>query len=72
MPIDKPTKKKILTDFELMKEFEVSTGKFYLRACSDPAVTQQEVKDTFQKIADDETRHADIVQKIINIINSTL
>jgi rubrerythrin len=72
MPTDKPTKDKILTDFRLMKDYETSTAGFYNRVCSDPQVTQQQVKDTFKKIVEDELRHANLVQKIIDIVNTAL
>jgi rubrerythrin len=72
MATDNQTKQKIVKDFEIMKGFETSTGKFYRDASSDASVPEQEVRDTFLKIADDEDRHAEVVQKIINMINNTL
>ena len=72
MAPDNQTKQKIVKDFEIMKGFETSTGKFYRDASSDPSVPEQQVRDTFLKIADDEDRHAEVVQKIINMINNTL
>lgn len=72
MPTDKPSRSKILTDFRLMKDFEASTAKFYNRVCSDPQVPQQQINDTFKKIAQDELRHVNLVQKIIDIVNTAL
>jgi hypothetical protein len=72
MPTDKSSKSKILKDFELMKDYEASTAKFYNRVCSDPQVTQQQINETFRKIAQDELRHVNLVQKIIDIVNTAL
>jgi rubrerythrin len=35
-------------------------------------VKEQRIKDVFAKIAEDEHRHADLVQKIINIASNAL
>ncbi|MHC4543575.1 MAG: ferritin family protein [Planctomycetota bacterium] len=65
-------KDKIISEFETMKSFEESTRDLYLKISSDPNVEDQHIKDIFGKIAEDEQRHADIVQKIINIVNNAL
>jgi rubrerythrin len=65
-------KKKIISEFEMMKDFELSTKDLYVKIAASPDVKQQQIKDTFTKIAEDEQRHAEIVQKIIDIVTNTL
>jgi rubrerythrin len=65
-------KEKIISEFEMMKDFELSVKDLYIKIINSPDVKEQKIKDTFTKIADDEQRHADIVQKIINIASNTL
>jgi len=70
--ISNQNKKELINEFEMMKDFELTAKNLYIKIAGSPDVTQQQIKDTFTKMADDEQRHADIVQKIINIINNTL
>ena len=70
--ISELNKKKLLSDFEMMKDFELSARDLYVKIASSPDVGEQQIKDTFANIAQDEQRHADIVQKIINIITNAL
>jgi rubrerythrin len=70
--ISEQSKKKIIGEFQMMKDFELSVKDLYTKIVNSPDVKQQQVKDTFAKIAEDEQRHADIVQKIINIVTNTL
>ncbi len=70
--IKKLDKSKIVGEFETMKSFEQSARDLYLRISSDPGIENQSIKNTFAKIAEDEQRHAEIVQKIINIVNNAL
>jgi rubrerythrin len=65
-------KKKIISEFEMMKDFELSTKALYIKIAASPDVKQQQIKDTFTKIAEDEQRRAEIVQKIIDIVTNTL
>ena len=65
-------KNEIINEFEMMKDFELSAKDLYIKIASSPDVTQQRIKDAFTTIAEDEQRHAEIVQKIINIITNTL
>ena len=58
--------------FGQMKEIESSAGDFYLQVASDARVENEEIKKTFREIAADEQTHAEIVQKIINLINNNL
>jgi rubrerythrin len=70
--ISERNKKKLIGEFEMMKDFELTAKDLYIKIVSSPDVEQQQIKDIFAKIAEDEQRHADIVQKIINIITNTL
>jgi hypothetical protein len=70
--ISQRDKDKIISDFETMKSFEESTRDVYIRISSEPSIEDQNIKDVFGRIANDEQRHAEIVQKIINIVNSVL
>jgi len=65
-------KEKIISEFEMMKEFELSAKDLYIKIISSPDVKEQKIKDIFTKIADDEQRHAEIVQKIINVATDAL
>jgi rubrerythrin len=65
-------KEKIISDFEMMREFELSLKDLYLRIVGSPDVKEQKIKDILTKIADDEQRHSELVQKIINIATNAL
>jgi rubrerythrin len=70
--ISNQNKKKLIGEFEMMKDFELTAKNLYVKIVNSPDVEQQQIKDAFAKIAQDEQRHADIVQKIINIVINTL
>jgi rubrerythrin len=65
-------KEKIISEFEMMKDFELTARDVYIRITKSPDVKDQQIKDVFAKIAEDEQRHADVVQKIINIASNAL
>jgi rubrerythrin len=69
--VSEQNKKKIIGEFQIMKGFELSAKDLYTKIATSPDVKQQ-IKDTFATIAEDEQRHADIVQKIIDIVTSSL
>ena len=66
------TKRKIIKDFELMKSFELSAKDLYAKIASDPRVKDQGVKNAFNKLSQDEQRHAGLVQEIIDLVNGAL
>jgi hypothetical protein len=70
--IKNQNKEKIISEFEMMKDFELTVKALYIKIVGSPDVKEQRIKDIFAKIADDEQRHADIVQKIINIATNAL
>ena len=70
--IKQQDKDRIIGDFETMKSFEASARDLYIKISSESSIEDQNIKDVFGKIAQDEQRHAEIVQKIINIISTSL
>ncbi|MFA5239003.1 MAG: hypothetical protein WC476_04745 [Phycisphaerae bacterium] len=65
-------KEKIISEFEMMRDFELSTKALYIKIINSPDVKEQKIKDIFAKIAEDEQRHSELVQKIINIATNAL
>jgi len=55
-----------------MKDFEYSAHKLYTKISSDTEVEDEAVKMEFSRIAEDERRHVEIVEKIIRIITNCL
>lgn len=64
-------KEKILGEFAMMKDFELTAKELYLKIAASGDAEPQ-VKDIFAKMAEDEQRHADLVQEIINIATNAL
>ena len=65
-------KERLIADFNLLKSFEQSARDFYAKVSSDPRVTDEEIRNVFKRTSDDEQRHVEIVQRIMNIINNAL
>jgi rubrerythrin len=65
-------KDKIIGEFESMKTFEESARDLYIRISSESSIEDKNIKDVFGRMAKDEQRHADIVQKVINIVTNAL
>jgi rubrerythrin len=72
MAKDNFDKAKFVREFEFMKDFEEWAGNFYRQTAANPQIKSEDVRQTFSKIAGDEDRHAEIVQRIINLINNNL
>lgn len=70
--INNQNKKEIISEMEMMKDFELTARDLYIKIANSSDVQQQQIRDTFARMAEEEQGHADIVQKIINIINNTL
>jgi rubrerythrin len=64
-------KNKLIREFQLMAETELSARDFYLKLCKDPSLEKEE-KKILNDIANDEQEHIKIVQEIISLINSNL
>ena len=69
--LSKHNKEKIISEFQMMKDMELSARDLYTKIAGFPE-TAQKLKIAFATMAQDEQRHADIVQKIINIVTNTL
>ncbi|MGA1980249.1 MAG: hypothetical protein ABSG99_06780 [Sedimentisphaerales bacterium] len=65
-------KEKIISEFEMMRDFELTVKALYIKIVNSPDVKDQKIKDIFAKIAEDEQRHSELVQKIINIATNAL
>jgi len=65
-------KEKMISEFEMAKSLEVSAAELYTKIASDADIQQQNIKTAFKNIAQDEQRHAEIVQEIIDLIDKTL
>lgn len=65
-------KEKMIREFKLMKEYEKWAGSFYHQIALNPKVKDEEARRIFEDTAQDESRHALIIQKIINIISNNL
>ena len=65
-------KKTLISEFNQMRELEEWASGFYLNISLDDRIQNEEVKDVFREISNDEIRHTKIVEKIINIVNNNL
>ncbi|MBN1816776.1 MAG: hypothetical protein JW828_05420 [Sedimentisphaerales bacterium] len=68
--MDNALKHKLLGEFETMKTIEADAHDFYRRAADDPLVTDETMRRRFQEIADDELRHTELVERIMNLIRN--
>jgi rubrerythrin len=66
------SKLEIISEMKMMKDFELTARDLYVKVANSPDVQQRQIRDTFANMAREEQEHADIVQKIINIIKNTL
>jgi len=65
-------KAKIVSEFETMKSFELSARDLYREIAGDSRVTEPRIRDAFRRLAEDEHRHAELVQEIIDLIDKGL
>lgn len=72
MANNNPEKERFIKEFKLMKEFEKWAGGFYRQVTLNPQIKDEEVKKVFEETAEDENRHAFIIQKLINLITNNL
>lgn len=70
--MDNTNKQNILGEFEMMKLIEQGAHEFYDKALENPNLTDQNICQCFQKIAEDEKHHVELVDRIINIITNCL
>lgn len=65
-------KNQLLNEFNQLKDVEQQACDFYLKISNDATIKNKDIKNTFNKIAADESRHVKLVEKIIMIINNNL
>ena len=70
--MEKQTREKLIKEFMLMRDFEVSARDYYLKIASESSVKNEELKKEFKNIAADEQKHIAIVDKIIDLIETSL
>ncbi len=68
----KKDRQKLLRYFQQMKGLEASARDYYLKISRDPLLKDQEIKDAFELISMEEQGHADIMSKIISLINNNI
>ena len=66
------TKEKVLGEFKTMKLLEQNAQEFYSKTLDNPSLTDANTRNCFQKIAEDESNHIELVDRIINIITNCL
>ena len=69
---NKALKNKILDEFNTMKAMEQDAYEFYIKASKDSIITEQTTKNSLLRIAEDEKKHVELVDKIINIVQYCL
>ncbi len=70
--VDPELKKKMASEFRTMRTIEQDAHDFYLEAAANPSITDSSVSDKFRQIADDEKRHVEIVDTILNLVNNCM
>ena len=65
-------KKRLITDFRLMRDFEISARDQYLEISKDPMAKRAGVQDEFKLISQEEDKHVKIVDTIIDLIEKKL
>jgi len=70
--MDNSNKQKLLNEFGTMKMLEQDARDFYLKASQDESVKDEEVRNCFSIIAEDEQHHIEVVDRITNILNNCL
>ena len=66
------TKSQIIAEFSAMKDLEECAYELYSKISSDPQIADEKIRRIFEEIAEDEKRHIELVQKIIDIATSRL
>ena len=70
--VDPEQKNKIASEFRTMRILEQDAHDFYVKAADNPAITDSSISDKFRQIADDEKRHVEIVDTILNLVNNCM
>lgn len=70
--MDDFNKQKLVSEFGMMKMIEQDAHDFYVKASQDRNVKDQKIRNCFERIAEDERHHIELVERIINIIKNCL
>jgi hypothetical protein len=70
--MDNADKQKLLDEFETMQVIEKDAHESYLKASTDPNVTDHSVRKCFGEIAEDERHRVELVERIMNILRNCL
>ena len=70
--MDNLNKQKLLNEFGTMKMIEKDAHDFYFKASQDESVEDEDVRNCFSIIAEDEQHHIELVDRITNILNNCL
>jgi rubrerythrin len=68
--MDDFNKQKLVSEFGMMKMIEQDAHDFYVKASQDRNVKDEKIRNCFGRIAEDERRHIELVERIINIIRN--
>ncbi len=61
-----------MAELASMRSFELSARDLYREIAGDPRVREQKIRDVFATLADEEQRHAELVQEIIDLVDGAL
>jgi rubrerythrin len=67
-----PDKAKIIGELTTMKSFELSARDLYREIAGDSRVVEPGIQAAFLRLAEDEHRHAELVQEILDLIETAL
>jgi rubrerythrin len=68
--MDDFNKQKLVSEFGMMKMIEQDAHDFYVKVSQDRNVKDQKIRSCFERIAEDERHHIELVERIINIIRN--
>lgn len=68
--MENQNKQRLVSEFETMKMIEQDAHDFYVKVSQDRNVKDQKLKNCFERIAEDERRHIELVERIINIVRN--
>lgn len=61
-------KKKLIYDFTMMRDFEISARDQYLEMSANPIVQKAGLGDQFRRISQEENKHIKVVETILELI----
>ncbi len=66
------SKAKIVSELATMKSYELSARDLYREIAGDSRVVEPKIRSAFVRLAEDEHRHAELVQEIIDLVEKAL